>query len=182
MSLVHRYSYRLKHYLLPFSLSCMKHHQLVQLLKILLTILLGLLLITLLNGLLFSSVLLLQEPDVEPDFDFDTRPFYRAIETKKRFDDSGNYLIIPNFVHYATNLTHHAELLALSLHADVDQLHVLLQHARVWDGPISLSLYIRGVRGSDDIDYAAMWLRCHRKAFKMLHVHLVISAQAYKSK
>lgn len=79
------------------------------------------------------------------------------------------------------NLTKNADLLALNLHTDITRLHLLLQHARVWDGPISLSLYVKGARGSDDIDYASIWLRCNRRAFKVLNVHLVISANAYKS-
>jgi len=145
-------------------------------------IVIAFLFLTLINGVLFSSVLFLQENTNEPDYDLDTRPYYRTIEMKKRFDESGNYLVIQNFVQYQTNLTKNADLLALNLHSNIDQLHLLLQHAKVWDGPISLSLYVKGSRGSDDIDYASIWLRCNRRSFKVLNVHLVISAKAYKSK
>jgi hypothetical protein len=145
-------------------------------------IVIAFLFLTLINGVLFSSILFLQENTNEPDYDLDTRPYYRTIEMKKRFDESGNYLVIQNFVQYQTNLTKNADLLALNLHSNIDQLHLLLQHAKVWDGPISLSLYVKGSRGSDDIDYASIWLRCNRRSFKVLNVHLVISAKAYKSK
>lgn len=136
---------------------------------------------SLINGVLFSSFLFLQDNNNEPDYDFDTRPYYKTIEIKKRFDDSGNYLIVQNFVQYQTNLTKNADLIALNLHTTIEELHLLLQHAKVWDGPISLSLYVKGTRGSDDIDYASIWLRCHRKTFKHLNFHLVISAKAYQS-
>ena len=116
----------------------------------------------------------------EPDYDLDTRPYYKTIEMKKRFDSSGNYLIVQNFVQYQSNLSNNADLLALNLHTNIEQLHLLLIHTKVWDGPISLSLYVKGARASDDIDYASIWLRCNRRLFKVLNVHLVMSAKAYE--
>ncbi|CAF0799266.1 unnamed protein product [Rotaria sp. Silwood1] len=170
-----------KRYFLRYSLYCSRRPRLNRIIKILSIIIIGFLFMTLINGVLFSSVLFLQENPNEPDYDLDTRPYYKTIEMKKRFDDSGNYLIIQNFVQYQTNLSKNADLIALNLHTDIEQLHLLLQHAKVWDGPISLSLYVKGARGSDDIDYASIWLRCNRRSFKVLNVHLVISAKAYKS-
>ena len=174
-------SHRLHRSYLRHRLSLNKRPKLLRMMKILSIIILGFLAMNLINGILFSSVLFLQENEHEPDYDLDTRPFYKVIESKKRFDDSGNYLIVQNFLQYQTNLTKNADLLALNLHTNIEQLHLLLQHATVWDGPISLSLYVKGTRGSDDIDYASIWLRCHRKSFKMLNVHLIISAKAYQS-
>lgn len=173
---------RLRRYFLRYSLSCSRRTKLKSLLKIFLIIIVAFLFMTLINGVLFSSLLFFQEDTKEPDYDFDTRPYYKTIEMKKRFDTSGNYIIVQNFVQYQSNLTKNAGLLALNLHTGIDQLHLLLQHVKVWDGPISLSLYVKGSRGSDDIDYAAMWLRCNRRSFKLLNIHLVISATAYKSK
>ncbi len=178
---VKRYFPRLKRYFLRYSLSCNRRPRLSRVIKILSAIILAFLLMTLINGVLFSSILFLQENNDEPDYDLDTRPYYKTIEMKKRFDDSGNYLIIQNFVQYQTNLSNNFDLLALNLHTNIEQLHLLLQHVKVWDGPISLSLYVKGARGSDDIDYASIWLRCNRRSFKVLNVHLVISAKAYKS-
>lgn len=182
MSRIHVYFLRMRRQLLRYDLKCGKRPRLYHLIKIVVIIILASLLLTLVNGLLFSSILFLHENAYEPDYDFDTRPYYKTIELKKRFDESGNYLVIQNFLQYQTNLTNNVDILALNLHSDVERLHFLLEHAKVWDGPISLSLYVKGTRGSDDIDYASMWLRCNRRAFKVLNVHLVISAQAYKSK
>jgi hypothetical protein len=173
---------RFKRCLLRHSLSFGKRPKLSRIIKIFSIIIIGFLLMSLINGVLFSSILILQENTNEPDYDLDTRPYYKTIEMKKRFDDSGNYLIIQNFVQYQTNLSKNADLLALNLHTNIQQLHLLLQHAKVWHGPISLSLYVKGARGSDDIDYASIWLRCNQRSFKVLNVHLVISANAYKSK
>ncbi len=173
---------RIKRYALRYRLLCGRRPKFNRIIKILSIIVIAFLFLTLINGVLFSSILFLQENTNEPDYDLDTRPYYRTIEMKKRFDESGNYLVIQNFVQYQTNLTKNADLLALNLHSNIDQLHLLLQHAKVWDGPISLSLYVKGSRGSDDIDYASIWLRCNRRSFKVLNVHLVISAKAYKSK
>jgi hypothetical protein len=173
---------RFKRCLLRHSLSFGKRPKLSRIIKIFSIIIIGFLLMSLINGVLFSSILILQENTNEPDYDLDTRPYYKTIETKKRFDSSGNYLIVQNFVQYQTNLTKHAELLALNLHTNIERLHLVLNHAKVWDGPISLSLYVKGDRGSDDIDYASMWLRCNRRLFKVLNVHLVMSAKAYERK
>ena len=181
MSLIHRYILRLKRYFLRYSLSCTRRPTLKRLIKIFFIILIAFLFLTLINGILFSSILFFEENTNEPDYDLDTRPYYKTIEMKKRFDDSGNYIIIQNFVQYQTNLTKNSHLIALILHTDIEQLHLLLQHVKVWDGPISLSLYVKGARASDDIDYASIWLRCNRRSFKLLYVHLIISAQAYKS-
>ncbi|CAF3596094.1 unnamed protein product [Adineta steineri] len=172
---------RLKRYFLRYSLSFSRRTKWNRIIKIFSIIIIAFLCMTLINGVLFSSILLLQENTNEPDYDLDTRPYYKAIEMKKRFDESGNYLIVQNFVQYQTNLTKNSDFIALNLHTEIDQLHLLLQHAKVWDGPISLSLYVKGSRGSDDIDYASIWLRCNRRSFKVLNVHLVISAKAYKS-
>jgi hypothetical protein len=182
MPVINRYFLRLKRYFLRYRVSCHRRPTFSRLIKILSIIIIAFLLMTLINGLLFSSVLFFQENTNEPDYDLDTRPFYKTIEMKKRFDDSGNYLIIQNFMQYQTNLTKNSGLLALNLQTDIERLHLLLEHARVWDGPISLSLYVKGDRGSNDIDYASIWFRCNRRFFKMLNVHLVISAKAYKSK
>jgi len=164
-----------------YSLSLSKRPKSARLLQTFCLIVFGFFLMNLINALLFSSILFLQENDIEPDYDFDTRPFYKIIESKKRFDESGNYLLVSNFLEYRTNLTKNADLLALNLHTNIEQLHLIAKHANVWDGPISLSLYVKGTRGSDDIDYASIWLRCNRKLFKMLNVHLVISMKAYQS-
>jgi len=136
----------------------------------------------LINVILFSSILFFQENIQEPDYEFDTRPLYQTIEQRKRFDSSGMYLTVQNFLQYQTNLTQNAELLALNLHTSIDKLHLLLNHAKVWDGPISLSLYVKGTHASDDIDYASIWLRCNRRVFKVLNVHLIMSAKAYERK
>jgi hypothetical protein len=182
MSLFRRYIFRINRCLLRYSLSCRRRLKLNRILKIFLILIVGFLFINIINGVLFSSILLFQENINEPDYDLDTRPYYKTIEMKKRFDSSGNYLIVQNFVQYQTNLTKHAELLALNLHTNIERLHLVLNHAKVWDGPISLSLYVKGDRGSDDIDYASMWLRCNRRLFKVLNVHLVMSAKAYERK
>lgn len=181
MPLIKRTFSRLRRCSIRYSLLCNRRPRLHRIIKILSIIIIAFLLMTLINGVLFSSILFFEENNNEPDYDLDTRPYYRTIEMKKRFDESGNYLIIQNFVQYHTNLTKNADLIALILHTDIEQLHLLLQQAKVWDGPISLSLYVKGTRGSDDIDYASIWLRCHRRLFKSLNVHLVISAKAYKS-
>ncbi|CAF2912774.1 unnamed protein product [Rotaria sp. Silwood2] len=181
MAHINFYLLRIRRYCLRYSLYCSRRPRLNRIIKILSIIIIGFLFMTLINGVLFSSVLFLQENNNEPDYDLDTRPYYKTIEMKKRFDDSGNYLIVQNFVQYQTNLTKNADLIALNLHTDIEHLHLLLQHAKVWDGPISLSLYVKGARGSDDIDYASIWLRCNRRSFKVLNIHLVISAKAYKS-
>ncbi|CAF1209456.1 unnamed protein product [Rotaria sordida] len=181
MAHINIYFLRIKRYLLRYSLYCSRRPKLNRIIKIFSIIMVGFLFMTLINGVLFSSVLFLQENTNEPDYDLDTRPYYKTIEMKKRFDDSGNYLIIQNFVQYQTNLTKNFDFISLNLHTNIEQLHLLLQHAKVWDGPISLSLYVKGNRGSDDIDYASIWLRCNRRSFKVLNVHLVISAKAYKS-
>ena len=156
--------------------------KMVRILKIILIICFGFLLLNLMNAILFSTILMFQENEHEPDHDFDTRPFYEMIDTKRRFDQSGTYLIVQNFLQYKNNLTSNAHLLALTLHSDIKHLHLLLEHALVWDGPISLTIYIQGTRGSEDIDYASMWFRCHRKLFKMIDIHLVISTNAYQSR
>ncbi len=181
MTRINRYLPRIKRCFIRYNLSCGRKPRLNRLIKILSIIIIAFLFMTLINGVLFSSILFFEETNHEPDYDLDTRPYYKTIEMKKRFDDSGNYLIIQNFVQYKTNLTKNADLLALNLHTDIQQLHLSLQHVKVWDGPISLSLYVKGARGSDDIDYASIWLRCNRRSFKVLNVHLVISAKAYKS-
>ncbi len=182
MSFMQRYIYRIERYLLRYGFSCRKRPKLTRMLKSCLILLVGFLIMNIINVILFSSILFFQENINEPDYDLDTRPYYKTIEMKKRFDISGNYLIVQNFVQYQSNLTKNAHLLALNLHSNIEKLHLLLNHAKVWDGPISLSLYVKGARASDDIDYASIWLRCNRRSFKVLNVHLVISAQAYKSK
>jgi hypothetical protein len=145
-------------------------------------IIFGLVLMNMINALLISGMIVFQESTAESDYDFDTRPFYRLIETKKRFDSSGDYLIVRNFLHYQSNLTKSAHLLALTLHSSIEHLPLLLEHSQRWDGPISISLYIKGQRASDDLDYASIWFHCHRRTFQMLDVHLVISAKAYQGK
>jgi hypothetical protein len=174
--------FRIRRYFLRYSLSCHKRAKLNRIFKIFLILIVGILMINIINGILFSSILFLQENVHEPDYDLDTRPYYKTIETKKRFDSSGNYLIVQNFVQYQSNLTNNADLLALNLHTNIERLHLLLNQANVWDGPISLSLYVKGARASDDIDYASIWLRCNRRLFKVLNVHLVMSAKAYERK
>ncbi|CAF3530591.1 unnamed protein product [Rotaria socialis] len=181
MPLMNYYILRFKRYFFRYSLYFSRRPRLNRIIKILSIIIIAFLFMSLINGILFSSVFFLQENTNEPDYDLDTRPYYKAIEMKKRFDDSGNYLIVQNFVQYQANLTKNADILALDLHTNIAQLHLLLHHAKVWDGPISLSLYVKGARGSDDIDYASIWLRCNRRSFKVLNVHLVISVKAYKS-
>ena len=173
---------RMKRCSLRYNLCCSRRQKLNRTIKIFSMIITALLFVTLINGLLFSSVLFLQENTAEPDYDLDTRPYYRAIEMKKRFDESGSYIIVQNFVQYQMNLTKNVDLIGLNLHTGIEQLHLLLKHAKVWDGPISLSLYVKGARGSDDVDYASIWLRCNRRSFKVLNVHLIISAKAYESK
>lgn len=177
MSLTHR----CQRYYYRYSLSLNKGPKSARLLKTCLLIFLGFLLMNLINAILFTSILIFQENDSEPDYDFDTRPFYRIIEEKKRFDESANYLIVSNFLQYRANLTKNADLLGLNLHTTIENLHLFATHVNVWDGPISLSLYVKGSRASDDVDYAAIWFRCHRKSLKMLNVHLVMSTKAYQT-
>lgn len=174
--------FRTKRYFLRYSLSCRRRQSLNRLFKVFAILLAGFLILNIINGVLFSTILFFQENAVEPDYDLDTRPYYQTIEMKKRFDISGNYLIVQNFVQYQTNLTKNADLLALNLHTSIEKLHLLLNHTKVWDGPISLSIYVKGTRASDDIDYASIWLRCHRRLFKVLNVHLIMSATAYERK
>ncbi|CAF0795016.1 unnamed protein product [Rotaria sordida] len=180
MLLIQRYMFRIKRYFLRFSLACRKRQKLKRLFRIFLILIVGLLILNIINGVLFSSILFFQENSNEPDYDLDTRPYYQTIEMKKRFDISGNYLIVQNFVQYQSNLTKNADLLALNLHTSIEKLHLSLNHAKVWDGPISLTLYVKGTRASDDIDYASMWLRCNHRLFKVLNIHLVMSATAYE--
>ena len=182
MPLLQQYLFRLRRATVRYSLSCRRRVRLHRIMKIFLILIFGLLIINIINGVLFSSILLFQENIDEPDYDLDTRPYYKTIETKKRFDSSGNYLMVQNFVHYNANLTKNADLIGLNLHASVEQLHLLLNHTKVWDGPVSLSLFVKGARASDDIDYASMWLRCNRRLFKTLNVHLIMSAKAYERK
>ena len=163
MSFIERHVFRLKRCFLRYNFSCRKRLKFNRVLKICLMLIGGLLLINIINGVLFSTILLFQETSIEPDYDLDTRPYYRTIEMKKRFDASGNYLLVQNFVQYQYNLTKNADLLGLNLHTNIEKLHLLMNHAKVWDGPISLSLYVKGARASDDIDYASMWLRCNRQ-------------------
>lgn len=174
--------FRLRRYLLRINLSCRRRLRAQRVLKYFLILFTGIFIMNLANVILFSSILYFQENIDEPDYDLDTRPHYKTIEMKRRFDSSGNYLIVPNFVEYQSNLTKNADLLALNLHTNIERLHLLLNHAKVWDGPISLSLYIKGTRASDDIDYASIWLRCNRRLFKVLNVHLIMSAKAYERK
>lgn len=173
---------RVKRYCLRFSVSTRRRQKLNRLCRNFLILIVGLLILNIINGVLFSTVLFLQENAHEPDYDLDTRPYYKTIEMKKRFDSSGNYLIVQNFVQYQSNLTKNAHLLALSLHTNIENLHLLLNHTKVWDGPISLSLYVKGTRASDDIDYASIWLRCNRRSFKTVTINLVMSATAYERK
>ena len=182
MPMIQQNFFRLKRSLIRYSLQCRRRTKFNQILKFIGFLLLALLIINLFNGILFSSILFFQENIDEPDYDLDTRPYYKTIEMKKRFDSSGNYLLVQNFVQYQSNLTKNADLIGLNLHTSIEQLHLLLNHAKVWDGPISVSLYVKGARGSDDIDYASMWLRCNRRAFKVLNLHLVVSAKAYERK
>jgi hypothetical protein len=182
MSFIQRAIYRIERYLLRYGFSCRKRPKLARMLKSCLILLVGFLIMNVINVILFSSILFFQENINEPDYDLDTRPYYKTIEMKKRFDSSGNYLIVQNFVQYKSNLTKNAHLLALNLHTNIEKLHLLLNHAKVWDGPISLSLYVKGARASDDIDYASIWLRCNRRLFKVLDVHLIMSAKAYERK
>lgn len=182
MFFTERTSFRIRRYFLRCSLSCRKRPKLHRMLKYCLILSIGFLIMNIINVILFSSILFFQENTHEPDYDLDTRPHYKTIETKKRFDTSGNYLIVQNFIQYQSNLTKNADLLALNLHTNIEKLHLLLNHANVWDGPISLSLYVKGTRASDDIDYAAIWLRCNRRLFKVLNVHLIMSAKAYERK
>lgn len=182
MPFLQQHLFRLRRAAVRYNLSCRRRARLNRIMKIFLILIFGLLIINIINGVLFSSILLFQENINEPDYDLDTRPYYKTIETKKRFDSSGNYLIVQNFVQYHNNLTKNADLIGLNLHSNVEQLHLLLDHAKVWDGPISLSIFVKGARGSDDVDYASMWLRCNRRLFKTLSVHLVISAKAYERK
>ncbi|CAF1361040.1 unnamed protein product [Adineta steineri] len=171
---------RLRRYLLRYRLIIHRRPKLQKLFRIFLILIVGFLIINIVNGVLFSTILFFQEDIHEPDYDLDTRPYYRTIEMTKRFDSSGNYLLVQNFVQYQSNLTKNADLLALNLHTNIENLHLLLNHTKVWDGPISLSLYVKGTRASDDIDYASIWLRCNRRLFKVLNVHLVMSAKAYE--
>jgi hypothetical protein len=182
MSLIQRYIFRIECYLRRHNLSCRKRPKLNRIFQTCLILIVGILMINIINIILFTSVLVFQENVNEPDYDLDTRPYYKTIETKKRFDSSGNYLMVQNFVQYQNNLTKNAHLLALNLHTNIEKLHLLLDHTKVWDGPISLSLYVKGARASDDIDYAAIWLRCNRRLFKVLNVNLVMSAKAYERK
>ena len=182
MSPIEHSIFLIKRYFLRYTLTCRKRQKLKHICKIILTLISGFLIINIVNGILFSSILLFQENFNEPDYDLDTRPYYKIIETKKRFDTSGNYLIVQNFTQYQSNLTKNADLIALNLHTSIEKLHLLLNHTKVWDGPMSLSIYVKGARGSDDIDYAAIWLRCNRRLFTALNVHLVISAKAYERK
>ena len=174
--------FRLRRYFLRINLSCRRRLKAQRVLKYFLILFTGIFIMNLANVILFSSILYFQENIDEPDYDLDTRPHYKTIEMKRRFDSSGNYLIVPNFVEYQSNLTKNADLLALNLHTNIERLHLLLNHAKVWDGPISLSLYVKGSRASDDIDYASIWLRCNRRLFKVLNVHLIMSAKAYERK
>lgn len=174
--------FRLRRNLLRISLSCRRRLRVQRVLKYFLILFTGIFIMNLVNVILFTSILYFQENIDEPDYDLDTRPHYKTIEMKRRFDSSGNYLIVPNFVEYQSNLTKNADLLALNLHTNIERLHLLLNHAKVWDGPISVSLYVKGARASDDIDYASIWLRCNRRLFKVLNVHLIMSAKAYERK
>ncbi|CAF1535640.1 unnamed protein product [Adineta ricciae] len=180
MFAVQRYSTRLRRYFRRYQLLFHKRPKLRQISRIFLILIAGFLIINIINGVLFTTILFFQEDIHEPDYDLDTRPYYKTIELKKRFDSSGNYLIVQNFVQFQSNLTKNAHLLALNLHTNIQNLHSLLNHTKVWDGPISLSLYIKGARASDDIDYASIWLRCNRRLFKVLNVHLIMSAKAYE--
>jgi hypothetical protein len=182
MSFPQQYFFRLRRAAVRYSLSCRRRARLHRIMKVFLILIFGLLIINIINGVLFSSILLFQENINEPDYDLDTRPYYKTIEMKKRFDTSGNYLIVQNFVQYHNNLTKNADLIGLNMHTNVEKLHLLLDHAKVWDGPISVSIFVKGARGSDDIDYMSMWLRCNRRLFKILNVHLVMSAKAYERK
>ena len=174
--------FRLRRYLLRINLSCRRRFRVQRILKYVLILFVGIFLMNLVNVILFTSILYFQENIDEPDYDLDTRPHYKTIEMKRRFDSSGNYLIVPNFIEYQSNLTKNADLLSLNLHTNIEKLHLLVDHAKVWDGPISLSLYVKGTRASDDIDYASIWLRCNRRSFKVLNVHLIMSAKAYERK
>lgn len=174
--------FKLRRCFLRYSLLCRRRPKLQDTAKYCLILTVGFLFMNLINVILFSSILFFQENVHEPDYELDTRPYYRIIETKKRFDSSGNYLTVQNFVQYQSNLTKNSELLALNLHTNIEKLHLLLNHAKVWDGPISVSLYVKGTRGSDDVDYAWIWLRCNRRLFKVLNVHLIMSAKAYERK
>lgn len=182
MLFIQRFIYRIERYLLRYGISCRKRPKLNRLLKTCGVLLVGIFIMNLINIILFSSILFFQENINEPDYDLDTRPYYKIIETKKRFDSSGNYLFVPNFAQYEYNLTKNAHLLALNLHTPIEKLHLLLDHIKVWDGPISLSLFVKGTRASDDIDYASIWLRCNRRLFKVLNIHLIMSAKAYERK
>ena len=117
------YSPSFKRCFIRYSLSCTRRPRLNRIIKIFSVIILAFLLMTLINGVLFSSIIFLQETNYEPDYELDTRPYYKTIEMKKRFDESGNYIIIQNFVQYQTNLTKNADLLTLNLHTDIKQLH-----------------------------------------------------------
>lgn len=182
MPFIQRFIYRIERYFLRYGFSCRKRPKLNRMLKNCAVLIVGIFIMNLINIILFSSILFFQENISEPDYDLDTRPYYKVIEMKKRFDSSGNYLIVQNFVQYESNLTKNAHLLALNLHTNIEKLHLSLNHAKVWDGPISLSLFVKGTRGSDDIDYASIWLRCNRRLFKVLNVHLIMSAKAYERK
>lgn len=176
---MHRY--RWQRFLLRLNVLRARNPKVIQSLKTFLLILFAFFLLNILNLLIFSTVLLFEENEHEPDYNFDTQPFYKLIEEKKRFDQSGNYLVIKDFLRYQQNLTKNAERLGLILHSNINDLQLLAKHSVVWDGPISLSIFVKGSRASDDLDFALIWFRCHRKLFKMIDVHLIISGKAYES-
>lgn len=75
--------FHLKRSLIRYSLSCRRRFRMTRAIKIIVILCLGLLLINIINGVLFSSILLFPENYEEPDYDLDTRPYYRTIEMKK---------------------------------------------------------------------------------------------------
>ncbi|CAF1634459.1 unnamed protein product [Didymodactylos carnosus] len=179
MSVVYRYYLRTKRFYRTY---CQTKSRLIRILKIICIIVITLLIMNLINVTLFSTIFFTQDDTHETDYDHDTRPHYKQIETEKRFDSSGNYLIVTNFLKYRSKSTIRTDLLSLNLHCNVEQLNLLVLYAKLWPNPISIALYIKGTKASNHIDYASMWLRCNRKIFKHLSVHLVISATAYESK
>jgi uncharacterized membrane protein len=69
MSLIHRCFLRIKRYFLRYSLLCGRRPRLNRIIKILSVIILAFLFMTLINGVLFSSILFFQENNNEPDYE-----------------------------------------------------------------------------------------------------------------
>lgn len=116
-----------------------------------------------------------EDTTVAPNKTLDAvRKYIKALENAEKMDGSGTYLFVPNLAK-AAMLTFNASNLILTLctQSNLQNLYEIIDLVKVWDGPISVSVFAHG-HDVNSAAYAVAYYRtCYRNVTSKVSFHLV---------